>query len=175
MISEQMQKHIVVITDDSVVERERMKVSLDKASGAVIDVYEAESKDDILNLMERLRAAHEFPSVIILDFVLGASNGLSVANYLRKHHPPVPIIVLGSCIGSEANITELYRLGVNAYMVKPQTQEHYDKILRTIADVWLHIPQPVWGKRVDKGLGSRPTERRSGNRRDYDRRHIGRA
>lgn len=174
MLSEQTQKHIVVITDDSIVERERMKVSLDKASDAVIDVYEAESKDDILNLMERLRGAHEFPSVIVLDFVLGASNGLSVASYLRKHHPPVPIIVLGSCLGSEVNITELYRLGVNAYMVKPLTQEHYDKILQTIADVWLHVPQPVWGRRVDDGLANRPNERRRGNRRDYDRRHSSR-
>lgn len=171
MLSEEIQKHIVVITDDSVVERERMKSSLDKASDAVIDVYEAESKEDILNLMERLTAGHEFPSVIVLDFVLGASNGLSVANYLRKHHPPVPIIVLGSCLGSEPNITELYRLGVNAYMVKPQTQDEYDKILQMIADVWLHIPQPVWGKRNKNDVPNRPDERRRGNRRDYDRRH----
>lgn len=175
MLSEETQRHIVVITDDSVMERERMKVSLDKASEAVIDVYEAESKDDILNLMERLRGAHEFPSVIVLDFVLGASNGLAVASYLRKHHPPVPIIVLGSCLGSEDNITALYRIGVNAYMVKPQTQEHYDTILQTIADVWLHIPQPIWGKRIDDGKSNRPVERRNGNRRDYDRRHNSRA
>lgn len=174
MLSVEAQKHIVVITDDSVVERDRMKQSLDKASDAVIDVYEAESREDILNLMERLMQNHEFPSVIVLDFVLGASNGLSVASYLRKHHPPVPIIVLGSCLGSESNITALYRLGVNAYMVKPQTQKEYDKILQMIADVWLHIPQPVWGKRVDNGGGNRPVERRNGNRRDYDRRHCSR-
>ena len=170
MLEQEIQKHIVVITDDSVVERERMRRSLDKASDAVIDVYEAESKEDIFNLMARLEAASEFPSVIVLDFVLGAANGLSVANYIRKHYPPVPIVVLGSCLGSEPNITELYRLGVNAYMIKPQTQEDYDKVLQTIADVWLHIPQPTWGRRAQEDGFTVRTERRKGSRRDYDRR-----
>jgi len=170
MLKQVVQKHIVVITDDSIVERSRMKRSLDKASDAHIDVYEAESKEDILNLMERLDDIHEFPSVIVLDFVLGASNGLTVARHLRKNFPPVPIIVLGTCIGSEDNITSLYRLGVNAYMVKPQTQEDYDKVIQVIADVWLHVPQPRWGERKETPLSIRPIERRQGKRRDYDRR-----
>ena len=170
MIKQADQKHVVIITDDSVMERERVKCALGKATNTNVKIYEAESKEGIVNIMDRLACDQEFPSIVILDFILGAANGLTVTSHLRKNYPPIPIVVLGSCLGSEPNITQLYRMGVNAYMIKPQTQAEYDTLLSSIANIWLHIPQPKWGKRKADGLEDTRNERRRGSRRDYDRR-----
>ena len=179
MIPQELQNHVVVITDDSELERRRVKDSLAKATSSTISVHEAESGSEVENLLNRLVEEDKFPAVILLDFVLGGTNGISVAEHVRKHYPPIPIIVFGSCIGSDENITELYRLGVNAYFVKPQTQAAYDEALKKIADIWLHIPQPLWSlRRVSNGLNHvdrNPSDRRKINRRGDARRIITRS
>ena len=172
MLDQHLQKHIVVITDDSVAERRMFKESVAKSSESSLNLYEAGTAADLYCLFDRLVCRGEFPSLIILDFVLGTDNGLSVAQVLRRKYPPVPIVVFGSCLGSAEFITNLYRIGVNAYIVKPQTASGYTKIMQQVADVWLHNPQPIWisneeyASSPDRTLyGRRVSDRRQHNRR----------
>jgi len=164
MIPELEQKHIVLVTDDSRFERKFITKSLVSNSNANIAIYESETPDELYNTFDRLLETKTVPSVIILDFLLGAVNGLTVAEELYKNYPPVPVVVLGACLGSGGLITKLYRLGVNAYLVKPRTAKEYDIMMNQVVNIWLHQPQPVWRFR-DKSEGRQASERRHHDRR----------
>jgi|GEM_PF-4571020 len=169
MIPEAKQKHIVLITDDSVTERAFISSSLLANSQAEVTIYESENQEELFNTLDRLMCSRTLPSLVILDFLLGTTHGVIVADRLRRNYPPIPVVVLGACLGSGELITKLYRLGVNGYIVKPQTEKDYDKIMNQIVDIWLHQPQPVWRFRGDACT----TECSVNDRRRYDRRGVG--
>lgn len=173
MINPKKQKHIVLVTDDSAIDRQYIESSLAASTESTLSVYGSESANELYNSFDRLLRDGDTPSLILLDFLLGGSNGLTVSSYLRKHYPPVPIVVFGSCLGSDDNIADLYRIGVNAYIIKPQDKSHYEPIIQTIVSLWLHSPQPLWSFRDDRGDSINKTHtRKSTDRRVYDRRDI---
>jgi len=172
MTPEVEQKHIVVITDDSSSERALIKEGTIGSTEATLSIYETETADELYNVLDRLLYEKQVPGLIILDFLLGAVNGLTVANYIRKHYPPIPVVMFGSCLGSGDYIADLYRMGINAYIVKPETAGEYNKVMSKLVDVWLHQPQPSWSFRSTNRINSRggSNKRSMFDRRRYDRR-----
>lgn len=87
--------------------------------------------------------ARAIPKVILLDLKMPKVDGIEVLRRLKSDEEKkvIPVVVLTSS-REERDIVESYRLGVNAYIVKPVD---FDKFVRAISEIglfWLLLNQP---------------------------------
>lgn len=83
------------------------------------------------------------PKVILLDLKMPKVDGMEVLRKLKSDESKkiIPVVVFTSS-REERDVLESYRLGVNAYIVKPVD---FDKFAKAIADIgffWLMLNQP---------------------------------
>lgn len=83
------------------------------------------------------------PKVILLDLKMPKVDGIEVLRRVKSDERKkiIPVVVLTSS-KEERDIIESYRLGVNAYIVKPV---EFDKFVKAIGDIgffWLLLNQP---------------------------------
>lgn len=83
------------------------------------------------------------PKIILLDLKMPKVDGIEVLKKLKsdERRKIIPVVILTSS-REERDIVESYRLGVNAYIVKPVD---FDKFAKAIADIgffWLLLNQP---------------------------------
>ena len=88
-------------------------------------------------------AMTHIPRVILLDLKMPKIDGIEVLRKLKSDESRkiIPVVVLTSS-KEERDILESYKLGVNAYIVKPVD---FDKFTKAIADIgffWLLLNQP---------------------------------
>lgn len=83
------------------------------------------------------RQAYPLPSLVLLDLKLPYVMGLDVLKSIRTEcESSIVVIVLSSSTDRE-DIDIAYRLGANAYLVKPNETEKLVGIARAIRDFWL--------------------------------------
>ena len=89
------------------------------------------------------------PGVILLDLKLPKINGLEVLGKIRSDDglKLIPVVILTSS-REESDLVESYRLGVNAYVVKPVDFNEFVRAIRTLGLFWAIInePPPECGK-----------------------------
>ena len=94
------------------------------------------------------RAEFPFPSLVLLDLKLPYVPGLDVVKFIRDTGLSVIVVILSSS-ESEADIAAAYRLGANAYLVKPGDTSKLLDIAKGIQQFWLTLnhapPQPAAG------------------------------
>lgn len=83
------------------------------------------------------------PKVILLDLKMPKVDGIEVLRRLKSDESRriIPVVVLTSS-REDSDIIESYKLGVNAYVVKPVD---YDKLVSAVAEIghfWLLMNQP---------------------------------
>lgn len=83
------------------------------------------------------------PRVILLDLKMPKVDGIEVLKKIKEDESRkiIPVVVLTSS-KEERDILESYKLGVNAYIVKPVD---FDKFVKAIAEIgffWLLLNQP---------------------------------
>ncbi|MGC1240157.1 MAG: response regulator [Chryseosolibacter sp.] len=83
------------------------------------------------------------PKVVLLDLKMPKVDGIEVLRILKsdEERKIIPVVVLTSS-REDIDILESYKLGVNAYIVKPVD---YDKFVRAISEIglfWLSLNQP---------------------------------
>ena len=83
------------------------------------------------------------PKVILLDLKMPKVDGMEVLRRLKSDESKkiIPVVVLTSS-KEERDVLQSYKLGVNAYIVKPVD---FDKFAKAIADIgffWLMLNQP---------------------------------
>ena len=83
------------------------------------------------------------PRLILLDLKMPKVDGIEVLKVLKAHPQKklIPVVVLTSS-REERDIVESYRLGVNAYIVKPVDFEKFVKAVADIGLFWLILNQP---------------------------------
>ncbi|MBN8577165.1 MAG: response regulator [Cytophagales bacterium] len=83
------------------------------------------------------------PRLILLDLKMPKVDGIEVLRTLKAHPQKklIPVVVLTSS-REERDIVESYRLGVNAYIVKPVDFEKFVKAVAEIGMFWLLLNQP---------------------------------
>jgi two-component system response regulator len=95
------------------------------------------------NLANHLLHVHFLPRLILLDLKMPKVDGIEVLKVLKAHPQKklIPVVVLTSS-REERDIVESYRLGVNAYIVKPVDFEKFVKAIADIGLFWLILNQP---------------------------------
>ncbi len=82
------------------------------------------------------------PVLFLLDINMPRCNGLEVLERLRETrlYRSIPIIVFSSS-NHPRDVEQAYRLGANAYLVKPTSTVQRNEMVRTIRAFWLQLNQ----------------------------------
>jgi CheY-like chemotaxis protein len=89
------------------------------------------------------RFQHPVPGLILLDLQIPRRSGIEVLEWMRKQ-PGVsclPVIVYSGS-AQQSDVDALYRLGANAYVVKPASMEEHIELARHIKGFWLRFNEP---------------------------------
>lgn len=83
------------------------------------------------------RAQFPFPRLMLIDLKMPVVTGLDVLRWLKGNEEcsVVPTVVLTSS-KHEEDVDNAYKLGANAYMVKPGRMEQFEKALMLIDEFW---------------------------------------
>jgi CheY-like chemotaxis protein len=86
------------------------------------------------------------PAVILLDLKLPKVDGLEVLKRIKSDErlKTIPVVVLTSS-REESDMMRSYRLGVNAYVVKPVDFHEFVNAVRELGVFWAVINQPPPG------------------------------
>ena len=91
------------------------------------------------------------PAVMLLDLKLPKVDGLEVLQQIKAdpNLKMIPIVVLTSS-HEEKDMVASYRLGVNAYVVKPVEFHEFVNAIKDLGIFWAVINQPPPGSRPQK-------------------------
>jgi CheY-like chemotaxis protein len=86
------------------------------------------------------------PAVMLLDLKLPKVNGLEVLQQIRsdEHLKTIPVVVLTSS-NEEKDVMRSYRLGVNAYVVKPVDFHEFVNAVKELGVFWAVVNEPPPG------------------------------
>jgi CheY-like chemotaxis protein len=78
------------------------------------------------------------PKIILLDLNMPLMNGLEFLEWRRQQATvsTIPVVVLTSSENPQ-DIVDAYRLGANAYLVKPMAMVEFSSLLKSIHAFWL--------------------------------------
>ena len=83
------------------------------------------------------------PKLILLDLKMPKVDGIEVLRRLKsdERKKVIPVVVLTSS-KEESDIVETYKLGANAYIVKPVDFDQFVKAVAQLGLFWLLLNQP---------------------------------
>ena len=83
------------------------------------------------------------PKIILLDIKMPKIDGIDVLRKIKSdpYRKIIPVVVLTSS-KEERDVIESYKLGVNAYIVKPVEFDKFVKAVSEIGLFWLILNQP---------------------------------
>jgi CheY-like chemotaxis protein len=86
------------------------------------------------------------PAVILLDLKLPKVNGIEVLKKIRseEHLKLIPVVVLTSS-REERDLIDSYKLGVNAYVVKPVDFHEFMDAVKGLGIFWAIVNEPPPG------------------------------
>ncbi|MGR3435566.1 MAG: response regulator [Shimia sp.] len=138
--------HLMVVDDDPedtfalqrAIEKEALSAEVHRFNDgdALLDHLDGVQKDE----------TGPRPDVIFLDINMPGKSGLEVLRAIRSDRftSAVPVIILTTS-DNEADVTEAYASGVNAYVVKPATMGELTAFVRSFGLFWLdcaRVPSP---------------------------------
>lgn len=87
--------------------------------------------------------SNSIPRLILLDLKMPKVDGIEVLSKIKKDEQKklIPVVVLTSS-KEERDIIESYKLGVNAYVVKPVEFEKFVEAVAKLGLFWLLLNQP---------------------------------
>lgn len=113
----------------------------------IIVVHDGEEALDYLYYRGQFqRRATDNPAVILLDLKLPKVDGLEVLQQVKSNEKlrMIPVVVLTSS-NEEKDLVASYRLGVNAYVVKPVHFHEFANAIRELGVFWAVINEPPPG------------------------------
>ena len=116
----------IMLADDHKIIRKGIRTILSMEPDFSV-VGEAGTGAETLLLVDRL-----MPDILILDLVLGESNGIEITRQLVKRGTSTSIIIL-SMHNSEAYVSEALRAGARAYISKESPLEELVQAIREVA------------------------------------------
>ena len=140
-------KIILQVDDDAndvfLLQHAMKKVGLTNPVQVVSDGQEA---IDYLNGSGKFADREEFPypALLLMDLKLPYVMGLDVLRWIRAQSRTPLMIVMLTASAEQADITEAYRLGANAFLTKPSEASKLEDMVRAIQAFWLthNTPPP---------------------------------
>ena len=139
-----------MIRQNNVVEVLLIEDNMDDAGLTIRTLQKHRLANHLLHLQDGEEAlkylfnkSNKMPKVILLDLKMPKVDGIEVLQKLKSDDrlKLVPVVVLTSS-KEERDIVEAYRLGVNAYIVKPVDFEQFVKAVGDLGLFWLVLNQP---------------------------------
>ncbi len=132
-------KKIILLAEDSDRDAELISMALD-GIGISVDIRRARDGVEVLELLHANSHSSSHPSLVLLDIKLPRLHGMEVlgkikSNALTKHIP----VVMFTSSQDQKDIEESYRLGANAYVVKPIDFNELFETLTLIGKFWCGI------------------------------------
>ena len=121
----------ILVVDDSAVDRRLVGGLVQKVLPCTIQ-YAA-------NGVEALAQMHgDLPDLILTDLNMPVMDGLELVNYVRDHHPEVPIVLM-TAYGSEALAVEALARGAATYVPKSQLAARLPSTIQNVLSMtFLH-------------------------------------
>jgi two-component system response regulator NreC len=115
----------IVLADDHHIVRKGLRALLTDEGDFDI-VGEAANGIDAVDMVERLS-----PDILVLDLMMPGKNGLEVAGIISKSKPSTGIIIL-SMHNDESYISQAFRCGAKAYVLKDNTADELITAIRLV-------------------------------------------
>ncbi|HEU5290579.1 MAG TPA: response regulator [Cyclobacteriaceae bacterium] len=130
----------ILLVDDNVNDAELAIRSLKKHNLANNLLHLEDGKEALDFLYDE---KNQMPKLILLDLKMPKVDGIEVLARLKSDERKrmIPIVVLTSS-KEERDIVDSYKLGVNAYIVKPVDFEQFVNAVSQIGLFWLILNQP---------------------------------
>ncbi len=130
----------ILLAEDSAADAEMTIDALTEARVAnpVVRVEDGVEALDYLHRRGKFSGREEaLPAVLLLDIKMPRMDGVEVLRALREDDQfrLLPVVILSSS-REERDLTECWKLGVNAYVVKPHDISQYFETVRTIGKFW---------------------------------------
>jgi CheY-like chemotaxis protein len=105
-----------------------------------------EALDYLYNRGKFINRVNENPAVMLLDLKLPKVDGLEVLQQIKSDEQlrMIPVVVLTSS-HEEKDMMRSYKLGVNAYVVKPVDFHEFVNAVKELGVFWAVINQPPPG------------------------------
>jgi len=139
----------ILVVEDDPRDVELTLTALDeyKLANEVVVARDGTEALDYLYCREKFASRpQENPAVILLDLKLPKVNGLEVLQAIRADErlKMIPVVVLTSS-HEERDMMASYKLGVNAYVVKPVDFHEFVNAVKELGMFWAVINQPPPG------------------------------
>jgi CheY-like chemotaxis protein len=136
----------ILLVEDSLRDAELTIAALQKQSLAneIIHVRDGAEALDYLHRRGQYAARTTLePAVVFLDLKMPRVDGLEVLNEIKSDDGlrTIPVVMLTSS-REEADLVRSYKLGVNAYVVKPVSFQAFVDAVREIGAFWAVINEP---------------------------------
>jgi CheY-like chemotaxis protein len=145
----------ILLVEDNPKDLELTLAALEKCQLAN-DVLVARDGAEALDYLFRRSNADpqpaELPAVILLDLKLPKLDGIEVLERIKKDPATqqVPVVMLTSS-REEQDLIRSYRLGVNAFVVKPVGFKEFFDAIRDLGIFWAILNEPPPGSRRSDG------------------------
>jgi CheY-like chemotaxis protein len=138
-------KHILIAEDDPH-DEELTLAALEEyhLANKVFVVHDGEEALDYLYYRGKFKTrTGGNPVTLLLDLKMPKINGLEVLKIIKsdEHLKTIPVVVLTSS-RETPDITECYKYGVNAYVVKPVDFPEFMKAVKQLGIFWVAINEP---------------------------------
>ena len=127
----------IVLVDDHRLFRGGIASLINNFSGYKI-LFEAANGTELIKKITE----NNKPDIIILDINMPVMNGLNTAEWLRKNHPGIKIIVLSMYDDAEKVLTML-KLGVKGYLLKDAEPVEFKNALEKVSAGDVYFPDFV--------------------------------
>jgi two-component system response regulator len=133
----------ILIVDDSPKDIELTIAALAEKNLAN-EIIVAEDGEEALDYLYRRGKFADYddgnPAVMLLDIKMPKMNGIEVLRHIRSNSAftSIPVIMLTSS-GEERDLVESYKLGANAYVVKPVDIDQFIDAIKILGQFWAVI------------------------------------
>ena len=152
-------KRILLAEDDPVDRKLTIRALSDHNLANGVDVARdgAEALDYLFRKGKFAERTEGHPLLVLLDIKMPKIDGLEVLRRIKADPDlrVIPVVVLTSS-HEERDLVQSYRLGVNAYVVKPLEFEAFVQAVKQLAIFWALINEPPPDTPVESQAGSLP-------------------